>query len=86
MAQARGRRSLRDLLAWIADNLGTKFFVSILARRAAMSPRNYFVERRDGRFELPASCFHPQGLDMPSRGFADFLPEYAGKNSLGSRR
>jgi transcriptional regulator GlxA family with amidase domain len=54
MAQARGRRNLRDLLAWIADNLGTKFSVSSLARRAAMSPRNFARIFREEIGETPA--------------------------------
>jgi transcriptional regulator GlxA family with amidase domain len=41
MAQARGNRTLGDLLAWAADNLGGKLSVGTLARRAAMSPRNF---------------------------------------------
>jgi hypothetical protein len=39
---------------------------------------SHFVERRDGRFKAPAGRFHPQSFDMPSGGFADLLPEYAG--------
>jgi transcriptional regulator GlxA family with amidase domain len=54
MAQARGRRSLRDLLAWVADNLGTKFSVGTLARRAAMSPRNFARIFREEIGETPA--------------------------------
>jgi transcriptional regulator GlxA family with amidase domain len=54
MAQARGRRSLRDLLAWVVDNLGTKFSVSALARRAAMSPRNFARIFREEIGETPA--------------------------------
>jgi transcriptional regulator GlxA family with amidase domain len=55
MAQARGRRSLRDLLAWVADNLGMKLSVSTLARRAAMSPRNF------------ARIFHEEIGETPAR-------------------
>ena len=54
MAQARGRRSLRDLLAWVADNLGSKFSVGTLARRAAMSPRNFARIFREEIGETPA--------------------------------
>jgi transcriptional regulator GlxA family with amidase domain len=54
MAQARGRRSLRDLLAWVADNLQSKFSVSTLARRAAMSPRNFARIFREEIGETPA--------------------------------
>jgi transcriptional regulator GlxA family with amidase domain len=54
MAQARGRRSLRDLLAWVADNLQSKFSISTLARRAAMSPRNFARIFREEIGETPA--------------------------------
>jgi transcriptional regulator GlxA family with amidase domain len=54
MAQARGQRTLRDLLAWVADNLRTKFSVSTLARRAAMSPRNFARRFREEIGETPA--------------------------------
>jgi transcriptional regulator GlxA family with amidase domain len=54
MAQARGRRTLRDLLAWVADNLRTKYSVSTLARRAAMSPRNFARIFREEIGETPA--------------------------------
>jgi transcriptional regulator GlxA family with amidase domain len=54
MAQARGGRSLRDLLAWLADNLRTKLSVSSLARRAAMSPRNFARIFREEIGETPA--------------------------------
>src|SRR5215469_816933 len=54
MAQARGRRSLRDLLAWIADNLRMKLSVNALARRAAMSPRNFARIFREEIGETPA--------------------------------
>jgi transcriptional regulator GlxA family with amidase domain len=54
MAQARGGRSLRDLLAWVADNLRTKLSVSSLARRAAMSTRNFARIFREEIGETPA--------------------------------
>jgi transcriptional regulator GlxA family with amidase domain len=61
MAQARGRRSLRDLLAWVADNLQSKFSISTLARRAAMSPRNLpaYSERKSAK--LPRGISRPCG-------------------------
>lgn len=40
-AQSRDHRSLSDLLAWTADNLRRDLSVETLARRAAMSPRNF---------------------------------------------
>jgi len=40
-AQVADREPLRDLQRWIADNLGADLSVEALARRAAMSPRNF---------------------------------------------
>jgi transcriptional regulator GlxA family with amidase domain len=40
-AQSQDHRSLGDLLAWIADNIRSDLSVDMLARRAAMSPRNF---------------------------------------------
>ena len=40
-AQARESRPLGDLLAWLPDNLRRDLSVDSLARRAAMSPRNF---------------------------------------------
>jgi transcriptional regulator GlxA family with amidase domain len=54
MAQARGHGNFRDLLAWVADNLRMKFSVSMLARQAAMSPRNFARLFRDEIGETPA--------------------------------
>jgi transcriptional regulator GlxA family with amidase domain len=54
MAQTRGRRSLGDLLAWVADNLEGKFSVGALARRAAMSPRNFARVFREEIGDTPA--------------------------------
>jgi transcriptional regulator GlxA family with amidase domain len=39
--QQADRRPLRDLQAWIADNLGADLRVETLAERASMSPRNF---------------------------------------------
>jgi transcriptional regulator GlxA family with amidase domain len=40
-AQVADREPLRDLQQWIADHLGADLSVEALARRAAMSPRNF---------------------------------------------
>src|SRR5580658_2407588 len=40
-AQQADREPIRDLQRWIADHLGTDLSVEALARRAAMSPRNF---------------------------------------------
>ena len=49
-AQLAERRPLRDLQAWIADNLDEDLRVETLAGRAAMSPRNFarFFRRETG--------------------------------------
>jgi transcriptional regulator GlxA family with amidase domain len=41
VAQSRENRPLRDLLAWLPDNIRGELTVGSLARRAAMSPRNF---------------------------------------------
>jgi transcriptional regulator GlxA family with amidase domain len=40
-AQSLDHGSLGDLLAWIADNIRRDLSIDMLARRAAMSPRNF---------------------------------------------
>ena len=40
-AQSQAHRSFADLLAWIADNIRRDLSIDMLARRAAMSPRNF---------------------------------------------
>lgn len=40
--QLAERQPLRDLQAWIIDHPGDDLSISVLARRAAMSPRNFF--------------------------------------------
>lgn len=40
-APSLGHRSFGDLLAWIADNIRRDLSIDMLARRAAMSPRNF---------------------------------------------
>ena len=39
--QASGRKALHDLQVWMAENLNKNLSVDVLARRAAMSPRNF---------------------------------------------
>ena len=41
MAQSSEKRPLGDVLAWLPDNIQRKLSVESLARRAAMSPRNF---------------------------------------------
>ncbi len=40
-AQVADREPIRELQRWIADHLGADLSVDVLARRAAMSPRNF---------------------------------------------
>jgi transcriptional regulator GlxA family with amidase domain len=40
-AQSAEREPLREIQGWIADNLGSELSVPALARRVAMSPRNF---------------------------------------------
>jgi transcriptional regulator GlxA family with amidase domain len=40
-AQSSESPQLNDLLAWLADNVRRDLSISMLARRAAMSPRNF---------------------------------------------
>jgi AraC-like DNA-binding protein len=40
-AQASGRKALHDLQVWMAENLNKNLSVDVLARRAAISPRNF---------------------------------------------
>jgi transcriptional regulator GlxA family with amidase domain len=67
MAQARGRRSLRDLLAWVADHLGTDVAVGNLARRVAMSPRNFARVFREEIGETPARHIETLRLEAARR-------------------
>jgi transcriptional regulator GlxA family with amidase domain len=41
MAQATERRPIREVQAWVSEHLATDLSVTALARRAAMSPRNF---------------------------------------------
>jgi transcriptional regulator GlxA family with amidase domain len=53
-AQACESQPLRDLLAWMADNLTEDMSVESLGRRAAMSPRNFARVFRQEVGETPA--------------------------------
>jgi len=67
MAQTRGRRSLRDLLAWVTDNLGTNLSIGTLARRVAMSPRNFARIFKEEIGETPARYIETLRLEMARR-------------------
>jgi len=57
MAQARGGRSLRDLLAWVADNLRTKLSVSSLARRSSDESPQFCPHISGGNRRNPGSVY-----------------------------
>jgi transcriptional regulator GlxA family with amidase domain len=67
MAQSRGRGTLRDLLAWVADHLAADLSVSALARRAAMSPRNFARVFREEIGETPARSIETLRLEAARR-------------------
>jgi transcriptional regulator GlxA family with amidase domain len=64
-AQARESRPIGDLLAWLPDNLRRDLTVDNLARRAAMSPRNF------------ARSFQQQFGKTPARHIEDLRLENA---------
>ena len=65
MAQNSERRPLGDLLAWLSDNIRRDLSIESLARRAAMSPRNF------------ARIFHQQVGKTPARYIDDLRIEAA---------
>lgn len=86
-AQACGRRTLRDLLAWVADNLGGKFSVNALARRMAMSPRNFTRIFREEIGETPARHIESLRIEAARRQLettASSLDEVADICGFGS--
>jgi transcriptional regulator GlxA family with amidase domain len=67
MAQSRGRGTLRDLLAWVVDHLGADLSVGTLARRVAMSPRNFARTFRKEIGETPARTIETLRLEAARR-------------------
>jgi len=65
MAQTSERRPLGDVLAWLPDNIRRNLSVETLARRAAMSPRNF------------ARVFHQEVGKTPARYIEDLRLEAA---------
>lgn len=61
-AQACESQPLRELLAWMADNLTQDMSVASLGRRAAMSPRNFARVLRQEVGETPAQ--HVENLRL----------------------
>ncbi len=65
MAQTSERRPLGDVLAWLPDNIRRNLSIESLARRAAMSPRNF------------ARMFHQEVGRPPARYIEDLRLEAA---------
>jgi len=86
-AQIAEREPLRDLQMWIADNLHADLSVDALARRAAMSPRNFCrvflreVGMTPGRFVERMRIEAARRLLEDS---ARSVPEVAGACGFGS--
>lgn len=65
MAQTSARRPLGDVLAWLPDNIQRNLSIASVARRAAMSPRNF------------ARMFHLEVGKSPARYIEDLRIEAA---------
>jgi len=66
-AQVAERRGLRDLQGWIADHLDDDLSVPALARRAAMSPRNFARAFRREIGMTPAAYVEAQRIEGARR-------------------
>jgi transcriptional regulator GlxA family with amidase domain len=66
-AQTSESRPLSDLLAWLPDNIRRKHSVESLARRAAMSPRNFARLFRHEVGETPARYIEDLRLEVARR-------------------
>jgi transcriptional regulator GlxA family with amidase domain len=66
-AQACESQPLRDLLAWMADNITRDLSVAALARRAAMSPRNFARVFKQQVGETPAQHIENLRLEASRR-------------------
>ena len=65
-AQTAERAPLRELQAWIPDHLGEDLSVPALARRAAMSERNFARAFRRETGMTPAAYVEARGLRAPA--------------------
>jgi transcriptional regulator GlxA family with amidase domain len=65
MAQTSEKRPLGDVLSWLPDNIRRNLSIESLARRAAMSPRNF------------ARMFHQEVGKTPARYIEDLRLEAA---------
>jgi transcriptional regulator GlxA family with amidase domain len=68
-AQARESRPLGDLLAWLPDNIRRELSVESLARRAAMSPRNFARLFQQEVGKTPAKYIEDLRLEAARRQF-----------------
>jgi transcriptional regulator GlxA family with amidase domain len=64
-AQACESQPLRDLFAWMTDNLRQDMSVAALARRAAMSPRNFARAFTQDIGDTPARHVKVSGSKLP---------------------
>lgn len=67
MAQASENRPLGDLLAWLPDNIRRDLSVENLARRVAMSPRNFARWFRQELGETPAKHIEDLRIEAARR-------------------
>ncbi len=68
-AQTRENRQLGDLLAWLPDNLRSELSIESLARRAAMSPRNFARLFQQEVGKTPAKYLEDLRLESARRQF-----------------
>ena len=68
-AQTRERRPLGDVLAWLPDHLRDDLSVDFLARRAAMSPRNFARLFKQELGKTPAKHIEDLRLEAARRHF-----------------
>jgi transcriptional regulator GlxA family with amidase domain len=66
-AQTRENRPLGDLLAWLPDNVRGELTVDSLARRAAMSPRNFARLFQEDVGKTPAKHIEDLRLEVARR-------------------
>jgi transcriptional regulator GlxA family with amidase domain len=77
-AQANETRPLGDLLAWLPDNLRRPLSVATLARRAAMSPRNFARLFREEIGTTPARHIEDLRLEAARRQLESTSKSVAG--------
>jgi transcriptional regulator GlxA family with amidase domain len=86
-AQTSENHSLGDLIAWLADNLTADLSIEKLARRAAMSPRNFARLFRQEMRKTPAKHIEDLRLEAARRHLESgsrSLEEVANANGFAS--